>query len=94
MSNTPVYSSWFTGKSERVNFRAKKYILQNSLTGFGKEMSFSNETEEEVTVSVIVNLQACVNGHCNLGCMFRAPSPKKLVEEVEEDLKGNTENYK
>jgi hypothetical protein len=47
----------FAGPSERVFFRAQKYIVGESSTGLGK-MSASLTNRKEVTASVMVNLNA------------------------------------
>ena len=40
----------FTGESVPVTFREKKYLLTDLFDWFGKEMQFTDETEEAVTV--------------------------------------------
>lgn len=48
----------FTGESAAVTFRAKKYLVSEIIDWFGKDIKFSDETEDEVTVRVMVNLEA------------------------------------
>ena len=48
----------FPGKSVRVTFRAKKYLLNDLIDWFGKDIQFTDETEDEVTAAVSVNLKA------------------------------------
>ena len=48
----------FPGPSRLVTFRAKKYILNDLIDWFGKDIRFSNETEETVDCCVRVNLLA------------------------------------
>ena len=42
----------FTGESVLVTFRAKKYLVSEIIDWFGKDITFSDETENEVTVFV------------------------------------------
>ena len=48
----------FADKTEKVTFRAKKYIVSEIIDWFGKDVKFSNETDDEVTAEVSVSKMA------------------------------------
>ena len=48
----------FTGESGIVEFRVKKYLLNDVIDWFGGEITFFDETDDEVSVRTRVNLAA------------------------------------
>ena len=76
----------FAGESAPVSFRAKKHILNDIIDWFGTDVTFSDETEDEVTVRVTVNLQAIRRWAVQYGPHVRVLSPEGLAEEVKRDL--------
>ena len=84
----------FAGKSAPVTFRAKKYILNDIIDWFGTDLAFSDETEDEVTVRVTVNLAAMRRWAVQYGPHVRVLSPDELAEEVKQDIMKSMENYK
>ena len=83
----------FTGKSALVTFRAKKYLLNDIIDWFGGEISFFDETEEEVSARVHVNLDAMRRWAMQYALHMRILSPASLAEQVKSDLKQAAENY-
>ena len=76
----------FPGKSERVTFRAKKYLLNDLIDWFGKNIQFSNETEEDVTAIVHVNLESMRLWAMQYALHVRILEPKELVKQIHKDL--------
>ena len=84
----------FTGESAAVTFRAKKYLVSEIIDWFGKDIKFSDETEDEVTVRVMVNLEAMRKWALQYAVHVKILSPGKLVDMVKEDIKKASEQYK
>lgn len=83
----------FTGESVPVRFRAKKYLVSEILDWFGMDAQFLEETEEEVTVRVVVNLEAMRKWALQYGVHVRVISPQKLVNLIKEDIEKTREQY-
>lgn len=83
----------FTGESAPVTFRAKKYLLTDLFDWFGKEMQFLEETEEEVTVRVTVNLAAMQKWALQYALHVTVLKPEKLVKEIKKDIRQAFLNY-
>ena len=83
----------FTGESVPVTFRAKKYLLTDLFDWFGKEMRFTDETEEEVTVRVTVNLDAMRKWALQYALHVKVLKPERLVNMLREDVKQAAEQY-
>lgn len=83
----------FTGESVPVTFRAKKYLLTDLFDWFGKEMQFTDETEEEVTVRVTVNLDAMRKWALQYALHVKVLKPERLVNLLKEDVKRVAGQY-
>lgn len=83
----------FTGESLPVTFRTKKYLLSEIIDWFGKDIKFSDETEDEVTVRVTVNLEAMRKWALQYAVHVKVLGPEKLVNIVKEDIKKAAEQY-
>lgn len=83
----------FTGESVPVTFRAKKYLLTDLFDWFGKEMQFTDETEDEVTVRVSVNLDAMRKWALQYALHVKVLKPERLVDVLKEDVKRAAEQY-
>lgn len=83
----------FSGESIRVMFRTKKYLLSEIFDWFGKDVIFSDETDDEVTCSVYVNAQAMRKWALQYALHVKILSPQSMVDGVKEDLKKAMENY-
>lgn len=83
----------FSGESIPVIFRAKKYIVGDVLDWFGKDVEFSDETEDEITVRVTVNEKAMRRWGLQYALHTRIISPQSLAEQIKNDLNSAVENY-
>ncbi len=83
----------FSGESIPVVFKAKKYIVGDVLDWFGKNVEFSDETKDEITVRVTVNEKAMRRWALQYALHTKIISPESLMEQIKEDLKRATENY-
>lgn len=83
----------FSGETAPVTFKVKKIYADDVIDWFGKDVYFSNETNDEVTVSTRVNLNAMKIWAVQYGANVRVLKPKKLVDRVKEDLQQALRNY-
>lgn len=83
----------FTGESVPVTFRAKKYLLTDLFDWFGKQMQFTDETEDDVTVRVTVNLDAMRKWALQYALHVKVLKPKRLVDMLKEDVKQAAGQY-
>ena len=81
----------FPGKSERVIFRARKYLLNDLIDWFGKDIRFTDETDDEVTATVTVNLDSMRLWALQYALHVRILEPKDFREQVEADIKKATQ---
>lgn len=84
----------FSGESIIVKFIAKRYIITEVIDWFGKDVKFSNATDDEVTVTVKVNKMAMQLWALQYARHIRVISPKSLVEKIKNDIAFAMENYK
>ena len=84
----------FTGESGTVTFRLQKHLLSEVIDWFGKDISFSDETDEEVTAKVYVNLLAMRKWALQYSLYTKILSPQSFADKVKEDIKIAMENYK
>ena len=84
----------FSGESQSVTFRMKKYVANDVIDWFGSDVIFSDETDEEVTAKVTVNLQAMRRWAMQYALHIKILSPQSLVDEVKDDLRAAMKNYK
>ena len=83
----------FPGKSERVVFRARKYLLNDLIDWFGKDIQFLDETKDEITAVVRVNLDSMRLWALQYALHVRILEPEELREQVQTDIKTSFENY-
>lgn len=76
----------FTGESATVTFRFKKYLINDVIDWFGKNIEFFEETEEDVTAKVYVNLMAMRRWALQYALHTKMLSPQSLVEDVKADI--------
>ena len=81
----------FSGESAKVDFRAKRYLVDDIIDWFGKDVMFSDVTEDAVTVSVTVNLQAMRLWAMQYALHIRVLIPHKLSDDVHDDLAKSLE---
>lgn len=83
----------FGGESFRVRFRAKRYIVGDILDWFGRDVSFSDPSEDEVTASVRVSEQAMFYWAMQYGEHTEVLQPEGLRERVKAAAVRMTEKY-
>ncbi|MDE6111562.1 MAG: WYL domain-containing protein [Eubacterium sp.] len=84
----------FSGNSLTVQFIAKKYIISDILDYFGEDVTFSNETEDEITATVTVNEQDMRFWALLYALQIKVISPQSLVDDIKKDLQKAVEQYK
>ena len=83
----------FSGESGRVSFCAKRYILNDIFDWFGSDIRFTDETTDEVTVSVVVNFKAMHWWAMQYAPHIKLLSPESLVKSVAKDLADAVKKY-
>ena len=83
----------FSGASERVTMRIDKFLVNDVIDWFGKDVSFYEPTEDEVTASVVVNLQAMRYWAMQYANHVEVLKPQKLREQIRDDLKEAVKMY-
>lgn len=83
----------FSGESARVTFRAKRNLVTEIIDWFGLDVKFSDVTDDEVTVSIVVNLQAMRYWAKQFSEHVTLLSPSDLVEDMREDIRQAAERY-
>ena len=76
----------YTGESVPVVFKAKRYLLTELYDWFGKDIKFLDESREEVTVRVNVNMEAMRKWALQYAVHIKVISLEKLVDMVKEDI--------
>ena len=84
----------FEGPSERVNFRAQKYIVGEIIDWFGKDVRFSDESADEITATVLVNLNAMRYWAMQYAQHITVLSPQSLVDRLKDVIREVAEKYK
>lgn len=83
----------FAGESATVTFRMKKYLLSDAVDWFGKDIEFFDESEDEVSAKVYVNLAAMRRWAMQYGVHMWVLSPQSLADEVRGDIEAALANY-
>ena len=83
----------FPGKSEQVTFRARKYLLNDLIDWFGKGIRFTDETDDTVTASVTVNLNAMRLWAMQYALHVQVLTPEALVKQIKADLSQSMAMY-
>ena len=83
----------FPGESGPVTFRMKKHILNDVIDWFGTDVSFSDESDDEVTARVEVNLRAMKLWAIQYVPYVKVLSPQSLTDEVKKSLQVALNQY-
>lgn len=83
----------FSGESAEVTFRAKRKIITDIIDWFGLNVKFSDVTDDEVTISLVVNLQAMRYWAKQFSEYVTLLSPPNLVEDMKRDIRQAAEKY-
>lgn len=84
----------FSGESVTVKFIAKRYILSEIIDWFGKDVKFTETTDDEVTVTVKVNETAMQLWALQYAKHIKVISPQSLVNKIKNDIAFAMESYK
>jgi predicted DNA-binding transcriptional regulator YafY len=76
----------FGGDSVTAKFRAKRYIVTEIIDWFGLDVTFSNESADEVDVTVKVNEQAMLCWVLQYGPHIKVLEPKSLLDDVQKAI--------
>lgn len=80
-------------KSVAVKFIAKRYIVTDVIDWFGKDIKFSDATDDEVTVTVKVNPIAMKMWALKYSKHIKVIFPQSLVDEIKADIDFDKKNY-
>ncbi len=83
----------FADKAERVTFRAKKYIVNEIIDWFGRDVRFFDEADDEVTAEVRVSHMAMKFWAMQYGEHITVTAPKSLVNEIKNTLQTAVKKY-
>ena len=76
-----------------VTFQAKKYLLNDLIDWFGKDIHFSDETEDGITASVSVNPDSMRLWALQYALHVKILAPEELRLQVQEDVRKAAQNY-
>lgn len=71
----------------------EKNIINDVIDWFGKDIEFFDESEDEISAKVYVNLAAISRWAMQYAVHMHVLSPKRLVDDVKADNKTATANY-
>lgn len=83
----------FGGECGMVTFKAKKYIINDIIDWFGTDVSFFNESENEIRVATRVNYHAMKYWSMQYGYHVTVTSPPSLVEDIKSELAAAAKKY-
>ena len=83
----------FSDKTEKVKFRAKKYIITEIIDWFGSDVKFTDETGDEVTAEVKVSRMAMKFWAMQYAEHITVTSPETLADEIGNTLRSAAEKY-
>lgn len=83
----------FSGECAPVKMKIRKYLVDDVIDWFGKDVEFFDETEAEVNVRVKVNLNAMRRWALQYSLHAKVFAPQKLAEQIAEDIRQAAENY-
>ncbi len=83
----------FSGGSEPVSFRMKKHLINDVIDWFGTDISFTDESEDEVTAKVVVNRKAMRLWAIQYAPYVTVLTPNDLAGDIEQALRQALEQY-
>ncbi len=84
----------FAGKSVTVKFMAKKYLINDIIDWFGKNVRFGSQSHEECVVTVRVNEDAMFCWALQYGPHVEVIEPAELREKIKAAVEKMGEKYK
>ncbi len=83
----------FSGDSIKVTFRAKRYLVNDVIDWFGKDVKITAVSEDEMTVTVQVNEEAMKLWALQYAMHVKILSPQPMRDEIKRNLKISLEKY-
>ena len=83
----------FQDESAPVEFRFKKYLINDVMDWFGNDVKINDVPGDEATARVTVNLEAMRHWAMQYARHATVLSPQSLAATVTADLKEAVENY-
>ncbi len=83
----------FTGEKDWVTFRANRSIVPDIIDWFGTDVEFSDVTDDEVTVRVLVNIASMRCWAMQYALYVKVLSPNCLVNELKKDISVAADQY-
>jgi len=83
-----------SGESVRVKFCLEKHAIGQVLDWFGKDVQFSDESEEKVSAVITVNENAMLYWALQYGLYVEVLEPESLREKLRNAVAKMTEKYK
>ena len=83
----------FASEDVRTVFRIDKIILSDTIDMFGKNIRLSDETDEQITVTVTVNEMAVEQFAKAFTPFVEIIAPKRLREQMIDNLRIGLEKY-
>lgn len=84
----------FASEDVRAVFRIDKIILSDTIDMFGKNIRLTDETDEQITVSVKVNEMAVEQFAKAFTPFVEIIAPKRLREQMIDNMRIGLEKYK
>lgn len=84
----------YSSENVRVKFRIKRAMISDIIDMFGKDITFSDETDSHVTVSTYTNEMAMEQFAKNYSPDVEILQPQSLREKLIDNLKRSLECYK
>lgn len=83
----------FSGDSIQVTFRTKRYLVNDIIDWFGKDVQFAEITEDEMSVNVRVNEEAMKLWALQYAMHVNILSPQSLRDEIKKNLESSLKKY-
>lgn len=83
----------FSGESIGVTFRAKRYLVNDVIDWFGKDVQLKDITQDEMSVSVQVNEEAMKLWAMQYALHIEILSPQSMRVEIKHNLENSLKKY-
>ena len=83
----------FSGKSVRVEMKAKNHVASEIIDWFGTDVEFKNESDEYITAIVHANEHAMKFWALQYAPYITVVSPQSLAETIKHELNEAVKNY-
>lgn len=83
----------FAGNSIHVKLRAKRYLITDIIDWFGKDIRFTNASDDEVDVSLSVNEKAIFYWAMQFGEHIKILEPQSLINSIRTTAQNVANQY-